>query len=171
MAAGARAPAGARGSSDAGRAEPLGAAACVERDGPPADAAGASGVGSEAPATDDADGTGSGSDGPIRTPARRGHATPTMNPTAAMIPIVLHEGPSASDEGTSISGEAAPRGTIQRRVITPPLRNAKTWRRSPAVRLRARSLGPYDVVDEECDGSVPGCLRRPVEGNVLPGGI
>ena len=43
----------------------------------------------------------SGALGPIFTPASLGHAIPTTNPRAAMIPTRDHAGPSSGDRGIS----------------------------------------------------------------------
>ncbi len=53
------------------------------------------------PATDETSGT----DGPNRTPARRGQATPTTKPIAAMTATFVQGGLSPDAEGTSTVGE------------------------------------------------------------------
>src|SRR5258708_7085991 len=45
--------------------------------------------------------------GPTRTPATRGHATPTMKPIAVMTPTLCHAGRSASRDGISTESVAS----------------------------------------------------------------
>jgi hypothetical protein len=67
--------------------------------------AGSTGAGDEAAA--DAVDAVSGTAGPIRTPARRGHATPTMNPIAVITPTFVHEGRSCDAVGTCTTSEGS----------------------------------------------------------------
>ncbi len=71
----------------------------------------------------------SGRLGPSRTPANRGQTTPTAKPIAAMAPTFIHEGRSASADGTMTVGEEpAPRGTTLATISTRSRQNAKTLR-------------------------------------------
>jgi hypothetical protein len=70
-------------------------------------AGGAGGAGAEDALEDEGAepaGEASGRLGPRRTPASRGHAMPTTKPTAAMIPIVFHDGRSCAALGTCTTG-------------------------------------------------------------------
>jgi hypothetical protein len=56
----------------------------------------------------------SGTAGPRRTPASRGHSTPTMNPMAVMTPTLVHDGRSSAGFGNrTINGESAMRERIE----------------------------------------------------------